>query len=77
MNYFLFFYRFVSRTAYCEEMDEDFVILKMTNLGNFYIDYCNRKGSLEYVICKINDKNQDIISYKNISKSQKCQQRNK
>ncbi len=60
-------------------MDEDFFILKITNLGiiDFYVDYCNRKRSLEYVICKINDQNQDIISYTNISKSQNLKNVNK
>ncbi len=66
---YFFFNRSVSRTASCEEMDEDF-ILKITNLGIFYKDYCNRKTSLEYLIYTINDQYQDIINYKNISISQ-------
>ncbi len=46
-----FSYRSISRTASCEEMEED-SILKITYMGIFYKHYRNRKTSLEYLIYK-------------------------
>ncbi len=60
---FCFFNRSISRTELQKKMDEDF-ILKITNSGIFYKDYCNKKKSLKYLIYKSDIKNNKYVNLK-------------